>query len=342
MNRRTTTTLASGLIFGGAITLVLAGPLDPPSGPVAPTYKTLTEVEPRVAINATNTPGDSIHLFRITAPGSYYLTGNVTGVSGKRGILIAADDVSIDLMGFRLGGVAGSAEGIKTDTARRNITIRNGTVDGWGSEGIALTNGVTASFLVEDIQASNNGDDGIITMSNGVIRSCTALGNGGYGIYAGDNVLVESCVSRANDSTGFRIGFYSIIADCIATTNGGNGITTGADCIVRGCTSGENTEEGIRAWGDRCLVVGNVASNNIIAGIVAGSGTDDCRFENNLSDANGSGYVATGVRNLFIRNKARGNGANYANIGGGNFRGTIVGTEGAMNAAENGNVNWSF
>lgn len=38
---------------------------------------------------------------------------------------------------------------------------------------------------------------------------------------------------------------------------------------------------------------------------------------------------------------ARGNGTNYS-IGAGNFRGTIVTTKAAMNAAGNANVNWSF
>lgn len=35
----------------------IAGPLTPPVGGVGSTMKTLTEVEPRFAINGTNTPG---------------------------------------------------------------------------------------------------------------------------------------------------------------------------------------------------------------------------------------------------------------------------------------------
>ncbi|MCL4222042.1 MAG: hypothetical protein KJZ65_11815 [Phycisphaerales bacterium] len=54
-----------------------AGPPDPPSGPVASSYKTLAEVEPRIAIKATNTPGDANSVFRITQSGSYYLAGDI-------------------------------------------------------------------------------------------------------------------------------------------------------------------------------------------------------------------------------------------------------------------------
>jgi len=84
MNRNTRI-VALGLAVVVAATggTASAGDLNPPPGPVAPTMKSLSEVEPRIAINATNTPGDADSLFKITQPGSYYLTGNITGVAGK-------------------------------------------------------------------------------------------------------------------------------------------------------------------------------------------------------------------------------------------------------------------
>ncbi|HYC99633.1 MAG TPA: hypothetical protein VEB22_00270, partial [Phycisphaerales bacterium] len=47
-----------------------AGPLVPPAGAVAPTAKPLGELEPRTAVNATNTPGNLTNVYRITQPGS--------------------------------------------------------------------------------------------------------------------------------------------------------------------------------------------------------------------------------------------------------------------------------
>ena len=76
------------LTLGG---VAMGGPLTPPAGPVASSMKPLSEVEPRIAVSAANTPGDGANLFRITQPGSYYLTGNVAGVAGKNGISIEAD-----------------------------------------------------------------------------------------------------------------------------------------------------------------------------------------------------------------------------------------------------------
>ena len=64
----------------------VAGPLNPPAGAISSTAKTLVEVEPRTAISSTNTPGDADSQFRITAPGSYYLTGNIAGVANRKAI----------------------------------------------------------------------------------------------------------------------------------------------------------------------------------------------------------------------------------------------------------------
>ena len=52
------------------------------------------------AISDTNTPGDSTDTYVISSPGSYYLTDNLNGTSGKNGILINSNDVTIDLNGF--------------------------------------------------------------------------------------------------------------------------------------------------------------------------------------------------------------------------------------------------
>src|SRR5438552_15661460 len=78
---------------------IWAGNLTPPAGPIAPTMKTLTEVEPRTAVNSANTPGDADSLYKITQPGAYYLAGNVQGVAAKNGIKIAASGATLALNG---------------------------------------------------------------------------------------------------------------------------------------------------------------------------------------------------------------------------------------------------
>ena len=75
--------------------------------------------------------------YRITSPGSYYLTKDMqTTVPDQNAIEILADSVTIDLMGYNLIGTdSGNGCGIFMN-GRKNIEIRNGTVWNFGGDGI--------------------------------------------------------------------------------------------------------------------------------------------------------------------------------------------------------------
>ena len=70
------------LLFGStAASLLAQGSLAPVAAPT-PTMKRLDQIEARTEINSVNTPATGSASFKITKPGSYYLTGNLPRGSG--------------------------------------------------------------------------------------------------------------------------------------------------------------------------------------------------------------------------------------------------------------------
>lgn len=292
--------LAAGAMLVGART-AHAGPLIPPAGPIASTGKTLTDVEPRTAIDRTNTPGDPNSTYRITQPGSYYLTGNITGEASKHGILIEASDVSIDLSGFAVVGVGGIFSGITSQSSQyRNIIVRNGSVRNWGGSGITLISGQNA--LIEDIIAVENGDRGISVGICSIIRRCIAFANSNLGIQCSHSCIVEACTIRDNDNIGLQVGNDSVMTNCTAVNNS-SGFALGARSIARDCTaqlhgfngfstSGNTRFENCSAEGSGfsgfsaqsgCSFIGCSARNNTTDGFLA---TDNCVIQDCQAVAN--------------------------------------------------------
>lgn len=240
------TTVVSSCIVAavlvGSAALLTAGPLNPPGGPVSSTYRTLAEVEPRIPISAATTPGDATSTFRIVQPGSYYLTGNVAGESGKVGIRVTANDVTIDLNGFTLTGVTGSIDGIALISGSvRNTTIRNGTVAAWGGSGINFNGSTNPAGLIEGVTARNNTLDGINCGEGARVVNCSASNNGRAGFDVSNEAIFDHCVATENGTVGFSSTFGGAFSECLARANTGDGFGLGAGyAVVSACTSSLN------------------------------------------------------------------------------------------------------
>ncbi len=276
------TVLALAGLLGLSI-FATAGVLEPSAAP-GPTMKTLDEVEPRTAVNATNTPGDSGSSYKITVAGSYYLTDNVTGVSGKKGIEITADNGTLDPNGVALVGVPGSLRGVDVFGAGlKNITIKNGTISNWGSDG-CVTAGTDNSRL-ERLHASDNGGIGLWSGRNSIVKNCTARDNGSHGVSVLNNSVITGCTAVSNDIWGIFAGEESTVTACTAAENGFYGIALGAGCTVTNCTARNNGSDGINCSIGASTITGCTANYNTGAGIKVESGTvTNCVVVRNSGD----------------------------------------------------------
>jgi parallel beta-helix repeat protein len=284
-----------------------AGPIFPPAGPVTSTYKTLTEVEPRIAINATNTPGDANSVFRITQSGSYYFAGNITGVAAKHGIEIAAPNVTIDLNGFSLIGVTGTLNAFTaSDTGGDFITVRNGVVRNWGNGGVHLIDNLGTASIVERVRAHNNGWDGIAVGNNSIVTDCIVQDNGFMGIRADEGCTIARCVAHSNTQSGFVAGTGSRVSDSTASANSSAGFIVNSACVIAHCAADANLGVGINA-GSGSIVSHCASHDNTGSGIAASTGvrvesctvrsneqsgisvTSGCIIANNTCSVNGQG-----------------------------------------------------
>jgi parallel beta-helix repeat protein len=247
--------------------------------------KTLTQIEPRTSISSLP--------YTITNAGSYYLTTNLTGLSGANGITIASGNVALDLRGFTLSGVPGSQDGIYVSGAYNNVTVENGTVGGWGSIGVSADNGSVGQF--SHLRLVGNGSDGLDPGSVSQVSDCIASGNGGYG-FGGfcSNSKFEGCLSTGNNYSGFSTFEGCLLQSCSANLNGLDGFSCFVHCTVRDCVAHDNGFDGVDMpyTGGGGVVAGCVCNNNGSQGIIT---ADGFTIKDSVATGNGLNGITAGV-----------------------------------------------
>ncbi len=309
-----------------ACSACLAGPLNPPAGPIAPTNKTLEEVEPRIAVNATNTPGDADSVFMIDQPGSYYLTDNLQGVpAGKHGIEITAADVTLDLNGFRIFGSPGSLDGVRSTGVR--TVVRNGEIRVMDGSGI---NCQLELCVVEDVLAIACDEYGIrlggaeSTVRRSIAKLCNSADPGLVGIsVSGFGGIVEHCASVENDGTGIQVGSYGTVRGCLAFDNGNKGISGIVGAVIVECFVADNSGNGID------VTTGGLIRSCLASGNADGIRASDQTVIESCTSYSNSGFgIRARFASVFRSCSARGNSAAGFSIGG---VGTVVGCSGQQN-----------
>jgi hypothetical protein len=307
------------------------GSLTPPGAP-APTFKTLQQVEPRTPISSA---------FTIMAPGSYYLTTNISPASGDA-ITISANDVTLDLNGFVItAGTAG--RGIVVPGAQRNISIRQGVVRNCPSDGINA--GTVSDGQFANLILANNGGGGLAVGPNCVVQNCSALTNSS-GISTGDGSMVIHCTVRGNAISGIGVGQYSVVNACVASYNSGDGIAVGLGSTVSDCLSANNSGDGIQAADDSRVTANHCSFNGADGSSYGIHITGNfARIEGNHAiDNSGSRNLKLdiGSGSLVIRNTVSGGGATSFNVPAGNLVGPLLGTSAAVLTNSNPHANYAL
>ncbi len=281
---------AFALALVSAAALHGQGALTPPGAP-APTMKTLAQVEPRVPVDAINTPGDAQNAFIITQPGSYYLTSDVVASGGSSGIwvnVVNTRGVTIDLNGFAVVGAGqdsdGNATGIVSGSEATPVNLSGGRVVGWSGRGVFIA----GPARVHDLLVADCGSSGIEVYGGtysetddarvSIIERCEVRNVRRYGIGAFSSRVHECRVSRvrsqeaseavgisANQVTNSRVInvaspgsaiasgiFAEVVSDCVVeNVVGGGSVSHIAARLVTGCQVGRTTAPVASTGGDR-------------------------------------------------------------------------------------------
>jgi parallel beta-helix repeat protein len=214
-------------------TIFAQGSLAPP-GPPAPVMKSLDQIEPRMPISSLPCS--------ITNPGSYYLTTNVTGVSGTDGITVSAGGVTIDLNGFTMFGVPGSHSGVFISNNYTNITVRNGSLIGWGYSGVDALSASPSGVVLERLSVAGSGSYGL-SAGNSIVRDCVCQNNGGGGLYITTPSVISGC-SFIDNTNSYAAGLLAF-----------------GDCVARDCQFGFNYN-GVVSFGGRCEIHDSQINSN--------------------------------------------------------------------------------
>ena len=165
----------------------------------------------------------------ITVQGVYCFTGDLsTGMTNGTAIEIQTNNVTLDLNGFKLGGLAA---GLGTGTfgiyagSRQNITIKNGTIRGFRQAIVLEDSSLGQGHVVEDIRADHNTEFGIQVEGSGtIVRNNQVVATGGCTTLCGANA---SAFGIRVDGTGPRV----LNNDVITVTKQGTGIARGIHVV---------------------------------------------------------------------------------------------------------------
>ncbi len=271
-----------------AVPLAFAGPITPPPGPVASTHKTLTEVEPRTAINATNTPGDADSVFRIINAGSYYVASDIVVPGGRAAIEIAthAGSVTIDLNGFTIVGQGVTSDGVRMSDSSsvRALTIRNGAIREVGIGMSLRSHRVSLCDLrfdecessAVDILANTGIEVSRVNMYDiGYATNLPAFRTQRWGSGPAPAAIVTDCSIVGAGGAGLDLGPGSNISGGVFQQINGGAIITGDGSRIEDVTvrdGGDSPADAIRA-GTGSVVLDSTIWNGGGRGFVLGAGS---------------------------------------------------------------------
>lgn len=275
------------------------GSLTPPGAP-APLGRTLTQLEPR--IDVATLAGDATAVHVITAPGSYYLSANITVPASLSGVAVAAANVTLDLNGFAITGQASSVRGVELRNTTGGLVVHGGHVTNTGGAGIGASGAGPSNVHLYDLGLRSCAGGGIVlpVLSGVVVENCRVNGCLVTGIDLTSQGTVRNCAVDSNSSNSVSQTFAiraGVVSHCrvnLFSNSGGPaaGIVAGevSHCSVTSLNGGGGSSAAIAATSvSHCQVLNVNNASGTIFGISSSGRVVDCTVSQIGSASNGPG-----------------------------------------------------
>lgn len=194
--------------------------------------------------------------YEIKTPGSYYLGGNLLYAGTSNAITISSDNVTLDLMGFKLERTGAIVPHGIYMTGRTNVEIRNGTLIGWLC-GIQESDESGRLHRIINVRVVNAS---ILLKGLGhLVTGCEVTTGQTYSPIAINTGTVSGCTLKFEDAVGIPISGGIIRDNVLIGTGSGTpryGIAaSGVGFLVKG-NKVSGCAYGIRGGGG-CNIIGN-------------------------------------------------------------------------------------
>ena len=220
----------------------------------------------------------------LSTPGNYVLSANLTATGDC--LVIAANNVAIDLKGKKITGDGTGAAVTDDGSARNFAVIANGTISNFAT-GINLAH--SGQAIISNLNSSKNMSDGIfIKQCCNTLNSVTTNNNGGTGIFINNEYSSLSKI-QANGNAGGGIHITECCNTLVASTISNN---TGIGAEMDGCCSFVIASKIQKNSGD------GFEANNCCNGFIKSSSAHNA----------GDGMDLTGGDNMVTASKSTGNG----------------------------------
>ncbi|HRN78076.1 MAG TPA: right-handed parallel beta-helix repeat-containing protein [Candidatus Dependentiae bacterium] len=227
--------------------------------------------------------------YTITVPGNYCLAESIT-VGASNGIIVAADDVTLDLKNKI---IEGSGTDMALVISGTNVYVKDGLITNFNN-GISVES--DAGFvLIENMIVNDCETSGIIVSNIETnVNNCSVSGGGLFGGIVGRMQEVNDCTIQNIIATGLGIGSGAVspvARNCTIQNIGGTGVAIavnnatvvntivsnanlGFDVVtnnntIENCTACDTSSHGFYVEGNDNIVVDSISNNSGLDGFHA-------------------------------------------------------------------------